>query len=145
MEAKIPSLNFISPPSLTLSPPLSVPSRPSALQTPFAAFPSWAVTTHVFPAASPRCRQPLQTAIPSGAPRVGKEAAEAAKEEVFERQRGQSLSPSKEAEQPLWITVNRYRPTTKSEVKGKGRGLTLVLAHANGLHKEVSLHSLAIL
>jgi len=38
---------------------------------------------------------------------------------------------------PLWIAVNHYVP--RKPIKGKG--LTLLLAHANGMHKEVRLQT----
>jgi len=36
--------------------------------------------------------------------------------------------------QQLWVAVNRYTPRKPS----KKPGLTLLFAHANGMHKEVS-------
>lgn len=49
------------------------------------------------------------------------------------------------AEPRLWIAVNQYRRKRSVSVAPSGQGFTLVLAHANGFHKEVRRPSISVI
>lgn len=132
------------PPTSTL-PLASVPSAQPNTVLPSrktAALPSqdWIVTQHYYPAAYPRSRvdcstsqRPLKSY--SLTPQR-KDAAQVAKE-LSDMEHTQNTAAHSRATDlqspPLFIAVNRYTPRKPL----KGKGLTLLLEHANGLHKEV--------
>lgn len=129
-------------PTLPLaSPPLAHPNAVLPSRT-LTAFPShdWIVTQHYYPAAYPRSRVACSTSqrpqkTYSLTPQR-KDADTVTKElsDMEQAQRSGSYSTSTDAQNPpLFIAVNRYTPRKPS----KGKGLTLLMEHANGLHKEV--------
>ncbi|CAH7689061.1 Alpha/beta hydrolase family-domain-containing protein [Phakopsora pachyrhizi] len=117
----------------------------------------WRLSTHIFPAAYPRSIRGSASASSSSSSsrplRVrsfeksveaanGASAARKLRKEISEAQRTQ---PGVKVEEPqLFVCLNRYyrkegvrgdRPTGKND-EGQHPTLTLLLAHANGFHKE---------
>lgn len=127
--------------------PASIPPRPEAFAVPFDGH-DWTVSTHTFTAAFPRVREPdtRSKADPidrEGLRLSGRELNNAVKG-VFARQRSASEiddldEPALELQEPLLIAVNRYAP--KVAPPANVPKVTLLLAHANGLHKEVCRRS----
>lgn len=123
------------PPSL---PPISVTSETDK---------HWTVTRHVFAAAYPRSRVgsyvdakaggELRSALDPGMRLSGPEI-ENKVAAMKDNQRGASLQGEKDAGH-LWLAVNCYRPKRRQStgVPKEKPGVTLILAHATGLHKEV--------
>ncbi|KAI0827059.1 Alpha/beta hydrolase family-domain-containing protein [Trametes gibbosa] len=158
MDDSIPrsfeSLRQLSPVELT--PHRSVHPRPLApLETPpvrLHEYPpvahprsahfldGWSVSTHVLPAAFPRLPTDIWSA--SAAPPAPNETQEQAKQriqttvarlDVLKRtqERGEDRRPCRR--EVLWTVANRYTPTTPPV---HGGGLTMVLLHGIGCHKE---------
>ena len=130
---RVPLLPLRSPPEPLNPPPLPCPSRDHR----FAS--EYTVTTHLIPAAFPRCSPFVPVPVvklPDYESRDERGARiELYKDELlsYHAQHG----PDHSGTQPmvLWSALNRYVR------KDTGRGLTLVLLHANGLHKEVGEHT----
>lgn len=114
----------------------------------------WVARSHTFPAAWPRA-MPTAVApagLPIPPPGLSKEAAAKAwdtvRPSVLEAAVG-PLSTSQTAhenllherikalERQLWCVVERIVPTQKRSAQAGTQHVTLVMAHANGLHKEV--------
>jgi hypothetical protein len=123
------------------SPPVQLdnyPALPSPARDP--AFTSgYTVSTHVFPAAFPRCPSsqwvppPEQESKDEKRKRIAKTVATyAALKERQERNQDTRL-PHREV---LWTVANRYVRNARSVTTP---GLTLVFLHCIGSHKEVSL------
>ena len=124
-----PLLPLRSPPEPLQYPALPCPPRDHRFNT------SYDVTTHIIPAAFPRSTPFV--ALPAVPGRETKDERAAR----IQRYTGELSSlqaqhlPDGSGTQPrvLWNVLNRYVR------KGSGGGLTLLLLHANGLHKEVSV------
>ena len=120
-----------------------IPRRPEAFAVPFDGH-DWTVSTHIFTAAFPRVREPdtRSKADPldrEGLRLSGRELNNAVKG-VFARQRSASEiddldTQTLELQEPLMIAANRYVP--KTHPPADVPKVTLLFAHANGLHKEV--------
>lgn len=133
--------------SRSVDAPLSLPDRAHA-RDPFSDLglpDGWKVTTHAFPAAYPRSAVGSAcSSVPQddgGRPRLSKEEAQAAGLDVLKanttaerRERPSSSTPD---EPQLWIAVNRYVRKTTLQTRST-EPFTLILSHANGLHKEAS-------
>jgi hypothetical protein len=133
---RIPLLPLRSPPEPLNYPPLPSPSRDHR----FAS--EYTVTTHLIPAAFPRS-SPFVPVPVFKLPDYKSRDERGARIELY---RDELLShqaqhgPDYSGTQPvvLWNALNRYVR------KGSGDGLTLVLLHANGLHKEVGVHLILV-
>jgi hypothetical protein len=133
-----PLLPLRSPPEPLRCPALPCPPRHHR----FAS--SYTVTTHLIPAAFPRSSPfvPLP-AFPAHETKDERAAR-------IQRSTGELLSlqaqhvPDQSGTQQtvLWSVLNRY--VHKSTSIGGTRGKTLLLLHANGLHKEVSAKTKAV-
>jgi hypothetical protein len=132
-----PLLPLRSPPETVLNPPLPCPPRHHRFTS------SYTVTTHLIPAAFPRSSPfvPLP-AFPTHETKDERAAR-------IQRFTGELLSlqaqhvPGQSGTQQtvLWSVLNRY---VRKSIGGAS-GLTLLLLHANGLHKEVSVKTRAVL
>ena len=139
VDEQLPSPLFPlrSPPEPLRYPPLPCPPRHHH----FTA--SYTVTTHLIPAAFPRF-SPFVPLPPFPIHETKEERAA-----HIQRLTGELLSleaqhvPDQSGTQQtvLWSVLNRY---VRKSIGG-GNGLTLLLLHANGLHKEVSVKSRAFL
>ncbi len=119
------------PPQSLEYPALPCPPRDHRFTSTFA------VTTHLVPAAFPRVSPfvPLPP-VPEHESKDERGARVERYTNEFIAQQTQH-APDKSVSQPtvLWTVLNRYvRADTSS-----GTGLTLLLLHANGLHKEVGV------
>ena len=125
---RIPLLPLQAPPEPLRYPPLPCPSRDHR----FAS--EYTVTTHLIPAAFPRSSPfvPLPALPDYNESRDERSARVQRQTDEFLSLQAQ-YGPDHSGTQPsvLWSVLNRYVR------KGNGGGLTLVLLHANGLHKEV--------
>ncbi|OSD08149.1 alpha beta-hydrolase [Trametes coccinea BRFM310] len=119
------------------APPVSLQNYP-ALDVPvrgFAPAEGWGVSTHLFPAAFPRCPSDVWVAPPSHETReeqktriVATVTRLSALKEAQEA--GRDSRPSRG--EVLWMVANRYTPKHAP----RHFGLTLVLLHGIGCHKE---------
>jgi hypothetical protein len=132
----IPLLPLRAPPEPLRYPPLPCPPRDPR----FAS--EYTVTTHLIPAAYPRSSPFVSVPafkLPDHESRDERGARiQLYKDELFSLQDQHGPDHSGTQPQPtvpLWSVLNRYVR------KGNGGGLTLVLLHANGLHKEVGVHN----
>lgn len=95
----------------------------------------YTVTTHLIPAAFPRASPFIP--VPASPENESKEERSARVQlyasELLSLQAQHEPGHSSTQPRVLWSVVNRYVR------KGNGGGLTLLLLHANGLHKEVSI------
>ncbi|QRW13439.1 alpha/beta hydrolase family protein [Ceratobasidium sp. AG-Ba] len=103
----------------------------------------WVCSTHVIQAASPRESPAVKTStvlttkpLPVESTKAERQAAVDMKYAQIMEQRnaiaaGVKLAPD---ETPMWITVNRYAP---ARVPSDSPGVTLIVAHATGFHKEI--------
>lgn len=128
----IPLLPLRLPPE-----PLRYPALPSPLRDPrFSA--TYNVTTHIIPAAFPR-----STPFVAPPPALPSDEIDDEHKARILRYRRELISqqaqyiPGSSETQPivLWNVLNRY----VRHSKGGGGGLTLLMLHANGMHKEVSV------
>jgi hypothetical protein len=126
----IPLLPLRLPPE-----PLRYPALPSPLRDHrFSA--TYNVTTHIIPAAFPR-----STPFIAPPPAFPSHEIDDEREARIQRYTRELISlqaqyvPDSSGTQPtvLWNVLNRYVR------HGKGGGLTLLMLHANGMHKEVSV------
>ncbi|KAH9948107.1 hypothetical protein B0H21DRAFT_821288 [Amylocystis lapponica] len=126
-------LRPLEPPPHTDRPALPSPQRRSLLH------PSFALTTHLVPAAFPRTT-PVAPApvLPTWSPDKAQWQAAVARtaEGLFKRKR-----PHNELDEPLnrnalWVCLNRYHRKGR-ESPGAAKGVTLFVAHANGFPKEI--------
>lgn len=128
-----PLLPLRSPPEPLSRPPLPCPSRDHR----FAS--EYTVTTHLIPAAFPRSSPFVPVPVlklPGHESRDERGARiELYKDELVLHQAQHGPDHSGTQSMVLWNALNRYVR------KGNGGGLTLVLLHANGLHKEVGVHT----
>jgi hypothetical protein len=99
------------------------------------------LTTHIIPAAFPRAPAWLPAFPPPPEKESKQERSERAAntlqkmvEAVATRKEGYHDTNLPEEREILWTVVNRY--ARKEKVPGR-RGITLLLAHAIGMHKEV--------
>lgn len=102
--------------------------------------PDWQIETFLVPAAYPRAF-PRQT---KRANEGRKDLIAGTREEMlldlYERQTEAGRTQgAAEGEEGLCMAVNRYTRKKGNEGSGEGRGLTLVMIHPNGMHKEVRL------
>lgn len=127
-------------PLVPLKPAHEIPTRalPSIPQRDPSTNPllGWSIETFVIPAAYPRAF-PRQTKRPHEA---RKDLKPGTREEMlldlYERQMEAGRTQgAEEDEEGLWMAVNRYMRKKGNE--GDGQGLTLVMIHPNGMHKEV--------
>ncbi|KAH8920985.1 hypothetical protein BT69DRAFT_367098 [Atractiella rhizophila] len=132
-------LPLYPPPSSPLPPPL--PLRTSST----IASVGWCTSTHIFPAAYPRTRLGAVT-NPSerGKKLFTWKDASGAREQMESLKRHlrsttertvDSFAVESAKEEGLWIAVNRYAPLHVMEAEAN-QGITIILCHANGLHKE---------
>lgn len=144
-------------PSLALPKNLVLPPLPSpARDREFA--PGFIVTTHLVPASYPRysyqeptrysttISEVLNDAPPDSAPKDMKrkwafETASKLLKKRYDLYRARVEHLPKDTPEPglgpvLWIVLNRYARTKPAKVT-RNIGLTVILCHANGLHKEV--------
>ena len=132
-----PLLPLRSPPGPLHYPPLPCPPRHHRFTS------SYTVTTHLIHAAFPRSSPFVP--LPASPTHETKEERAAR----IQRSTGELLSlqaqhvPDESGTQQtvLWSVLNRY---VRNSIGGAS-GLTLLLLHANGLHKEVSVKSRAVL
>ena len=132
------SLLPLQPPPLCIYPPtLPSPPRASSLDTHFV------LTTHIIPAAFPRTTPvvPLPD-LPqwSSDKNAFKASVKRTTDSILgtkERQWRGELDGLARNERSWWNCVNRYVRKELREVRGKGGGITLFCAHANGFTKEV--------
>ena len=128
-----------------LLPLLPLRAPPEPLRYPTLPFPSrdhrfageYTVTTHLIPAAFPRS-SPFVPVPAFNFPDHESRDERGARIELYKNELVSLQSqhgPDHSGTQPtvLWTALNRYVR------KGNGGGLTLVLLHANGLHKEVGV------
>lgn len=98
----------------------------------------WVVSTHVFPAAYPRCPSDLWIAPPhvetkeQQKERIQKTVARLS-ERKESQEKGEDTRPSRR--EVLWTVANRYTPKLPQQ---RSNGLTVVMLHGIGCHKEVS-------
>ncbi|KAI9063517.1 alpha beta-hydrolase [Trametes sanguinea] len=110
-------------------PTLDAPARESALAE------SWGVTTHVFPAAFPRCPSDVWVAPPAHETREEQKtriAATVARLSTLKEAQEADTDSRPSRREVLWMVANRYAPKEPS----RPSGLTLVLLHGIGCHKE---------
>ena len=125
------------------APPHSLPPRPlPATRQHVPGLPHWHLATHAFPAAYPRSKAGCSklASEPSQGVRgkVAKEDVNPLVDTILARQAAAEVQTRTDVqEQPLFMAVNRY--WTSLIPKGSRTPVTLLFAHANGLHKEVSL------
>jgi hypothetical protein len=97
----------------------------------------YTVTTHLIPAAFPRASPFIP--VPASPNNESKEERRARVQlyasELLSHQAQHEPGHSGPQSRVLWSVVNRY----VREGNGGGSGLTLLLLHANGLHKEVNI------
>jgi hypothetical protein len=132
-----PLLPLRSPPEPLRYPPLPCPPRHHRFTN------SYTVTTHLIPAAFPRS-SPFVPLPPFPAHEAKQERAARIQrfaDELLSLQAQHAPDQSGTQQTVLWSVLNRY--------VGKGiegaSGSTLLLLHANGLHKEVSVKTRAVL
>lgn len=121
------------------APPVKLSEYPELPSSRLSAFyPGYSVSTHVFPAAFPRCPSDVWIPPPVNESRVEKKeritstvAFLSSIKEAQEQGRDQR-QPSREM---LWTVANRYAKTTRTE----SAGLTLIFLHGIGAHKEVGI------
>lgn len=127
----IPLLQLRPPPEPLRYPSLPCPSRDHR----FAS--EYAVTTHLIPAAFPRASPFVP--VPASSDNESKEERGARVQlyasELLSLQAQHGSDHSSTQPTVLWSVVNRYVR------KDNGGGLTLLLLHANGLHKEVNIRT----
>lgn len=123
-------------------PQLPLPIRAS-VSTPLHRY-GYSYTTHLIPSAYPRMTSDILEPTP---PKDG-ETKEERKERVgrltedllelkWRQERGEVLGEG--SREVLWNCLGRYvRNGNGKSVGGKGKGVTLFCAHANGMHKEAS-------
>ncbi|KAH9926153.1 alpha/beta-hydrolase [Fomitopsis serialis] len=118
-------------PELPAPPPLSSPPRTFS-------DPSYILTTHLVPVALPRSTPEVpQPDTPARGPVANAAAISLAREMIALRDRywdGKLDLPN--STKPLWACVNRYVRRDLNDADGS-KGITLVLTHANGYHKEI--------
>ena len=124
-----PLLPLRLPPEPLRYPALPCPPRDHRFNT------SYDVTTHIIPAAFPRSTPFVALpAFPDHETKVERAARiQRHTDELLSLQAQHVPDGSVARPQVLWNVLNRYVR------KGNGGGLTLLLLHANGLHKEVSV------
>jgi len=115
--------------------PLRHPSLPCSSRDPRFAN-EYTVTAHLIPAAFPRASPFIP--VPASPDNESKEERGARVQlyasELLSLQAQHGPDHSGTQPRVLWSVVNRYVRN------GDGGGLTLLLLHANGLHKEVSIY-----
>jgi hypothetical protein len=132
-----PLLPLRSPPETVLNPPLPCPPRHHRFTS------SYTVTTHLIPAAFPRSSPfvPLP-AFPTHETKDERAARiQRFTDELLSLQAQHAPDQSGAQQTVLWSVLNRY---VRKSI-GDASGLTLLLLHANGLHKEVSVKTRAVL
>jgi hypothetical protein len=137
-EQPLPSLHPLHTPTEPLRyPALPSPSRDGS----FAG--AYTITTHLIPAAFPRI-SPFVPVLPLPNHENRDERGAHVKQYTSEFLSLQAQDgPGHSGTQPkvLWSVLNRYVRTDT----GNMGGLTLLLLHANGLHKEVGVRALPLL
>jgi hypothetical protein len=151
-------------PMLPLPDELRLPDLPSR-QRPLEFVPGYNLTTHLIPAASPRYsyQEPRKYTVSSSVQIPNDPPADSAPKEArrkwanekrdaliqkrlfLQHARESTLPtdlPDANTEPVLWNVVNRYARTSPKD--SRDFGLTVIVCHANGLHKEVSFDSLRL-
>lgn len=110
--------------------------------------PGWKVATHIIPSAFPRAnvttipRLAHKDKFPADADitKQEKKARAAAIVKYIQECRDSldSKSQPEELEEQLWNVINRYHPNNARRTEGR-TAITLIVTHAGGFHKEVSL------
>ncbi|KAI8985021.1 Alpha/beta hydrolase family-domain-containing protein [Trametes punicea] len=121
-----------------LEPPPVTPQQYPAFTTPIRDFVpgnDWSVSTHVFPAAYPRCPSDTLVAPPPHETREKQKERIAHTVSRFSalkeaQEEGKDARPSRR--EVLWTVANRYI----SKHQAQSPGLTLILLHGIGCHKE---------
>lgn len=134
-----PLLPLRSPPEPLRYPALPCPPRHHRFTS------SYTVTTHLIPAAFPRSSPfvPLP-ALPAHETKDERAARiQRFTDELLSLQAQHVPDQSGTQQTVLWSVLNRY--VRKSTGIGGASGLTLLLLHANGLHKEVSVKTRPVL
>lgn len=142
------------PNQLTPVLPLEVPPRAGSQLPPLPPTKSakqtdkfWHVTRHVFPAAYPRSRagcyvaRPVRENASAAGSKISREEIETQVAAMKTRQDTAPLQGEAEGGH-LWIAANCYRrklqqPSERTGSTRRRPGVTLILVHATGLHKEV--------
>jgi hypothetical protein len=125
-----PLLPLQSPPEPLRYPALPCPSRHHHFTS------SYTVTTHLIPAAFPRSPFVPLPALPVHETKDERAARiQRSTGELLSLQAQHVSGQSGRQQTVLWSALNRY---VRKSIGGT-TGLTLLLLHANGLHKEVSL------
>ncbi|KAJ7087807.1 Alpha/beta hydrolase family-domain-containing protein [Mycena epipterygia] len=124
------------PPLLPVYPPPASALRDLPTPPPPRTFPNpnYTVSTHLVPAAHLRCTllsPPPPEPAPPTATKPERRARNAERSAWVD---AQVRAPRGRHERVLWSAVNRY--ARKDVADGRGAGLTLFLAHANGFPKE---------
>ena len=134
-----PLLSLQSPPEPLRYPALPCPPRHRRFAT------SYTVTTHLIPAAFPRSSPFVP--LPAFPAQENKDERTARIQrftgELLSLQARHAPDQSGTQQTVLWSVLNRY--VRKSTSIGGTRGSTLLLLHANGLHKEASVKTRAVL
>lgn len=137
----IPSKSVPIRPVLSLeSPPVVLEDYPLLPCEPRAGVfvPGYSISTHVFPAAWPRCPSshftppPAEMTAPMTKVAIAK-LVQCLSEKKENQERGQDSRPLNK--NVLWTVANRVVKNTPSQ--GLRRGLTLIFLHGIGAHKEV--------
>ena len=132
-----PLLPLRPPPEPLRYPPLPCPPRRHRFTS------SYTVTTHLIPAAFPRS-SPFVPLPPFPAHETKDERATRIQrftDELLSLQAQHVPDQSGTQQTVLWSVLNRF---VRKSI-GDANGLTLLLLHANGLHKEVSVKTKAVL
>ena len=128
--------------------PLTYPELPSRRPSHFSY--AYSLTTHIIPAAYPRVVPDVLLTLPDLPDSIAdKEERKRVNDERTHNiltlrkdylQKGAGVGCQPGSKKPLWNCINRI--VRKDLGEGRGRGLTLFFAHANGFHKEVCIYTL---
>ncbi|EGG02428.1 uncharacterized protein MELLADRAFT_110173 [Melampsora larici-populina 98AG31] len=144
-------VGLVSPASTTINTLPNLPPRPITCsnRSPFqdlvgTKLNQWSLSNHIFPAAYPRTLKgsslPNQPNL-SSTKLIRSEDRNQMAHMVYEANRtsprlNHTMKVDQVDEQQLYVSVNRYFRTISTSSTHSNQGLTLILSHANGLHKE---------
>jgi hypothetical protein len=125
-------LPVVYPSTPTHLPALPSPARPPTFTQ------TWTRSTHLVPAALPRTTAdvPFIRPPPRSSGKAGVERATAAVLEARSQHAAHPPDENARSCKPLWHALNRY---VNRAAEAPGKRLTLLLAHPNGLPKEVGI------
>jgi hypothetical protein len=140
-------MNELLAPLCTPPQPRELSSLPSPPRQPAfspAVAAQYELSTHIVPAAYPRGYPAVDLptlSVDSASPEERKKGIARATDELLRlrlKYAQGDLESERKDSRLLWLCANRYKR------KAEGRGLTLVLCHANGLTKEVSIYAVIL-